>query len=89
MAALRVPVGPYALGTVAGLAPRTTAVVLLGASLSTLDFTDAGQAGWFAGGVLLTIAALGIIGWMARRALVDLEARTVSSAAARWGKGRW
>jgi hypothetical protein len=62
--------------------------VLLGASLSTLDFTDAGQAGWFAGGVLVTFAALGIIGGMARRALVDLEARTVSSAAARWGGER-
>jgi uncharacterized membrane protein YdjX (TVP38/TMEM64 family) len=83
MAALRVPVGPYALGTLAGLAPRTSAVVLLGASLSTLDFRDPGQTGYFLGGVLLTFVALGTIGWMARKALVDLEARTVSSAVTR------
>ena len=77
MAALRVPVGPYAIGTCAGLAPRTSAVAALGASLSTLDVTDAGQAGYFAGGLILTFVALGIIGWMARGALRDLEARTI------------
>lgn len=79
MAALRVPLGPYLLGTLAGLAPRTSAVVLLGASLSTLDFSSPRQAGWFATGVGVTFLALGVIGWMARRALVDLEARTITS----------
>ena len=79
MAALRVPVGPYLLGTLAGLAPRTSAVVVLGAGLSALDFSSPRQAGWFAGGVAVTFIALGVVGWMARRALVDLEARTVAS----------
>jgi uncharacterized membrane protein YdjX (TVP38/TMEM64 family) len=83
MAALRVPVAPYVLGTLAGLAPKTSAVAVLGAGLSTLDFSSPSQTGWFAGGVLLTFGALGLVGWMARRALVDLEARTVSPAVLR------
>lgn len=84
MAALRVPLGPYLLGTLAGLAPRTSAVVFLGASLSTLDFSSGRQAGWFATGVVVTFVALGVIGWMARRALLDLESRTITS----YGSGR-
>ncbi len=82
MAAVRVPLGPYALGTLAGLAPRTSAVVLLGAGLSVLDFSNRGQAGWFLAGVVVTFAVLGALGWMARRALADLEARESAGAPA-------
>jgi uncharacterized membrane protein YdjX (TVP38/TMEM64 family) len=75
MAALRVPLIPYLLGTAIGLAPRTSAVVYAGAGLSSLDFADRQQTGWFFGGLALTFLALGGIGWMANRALRRVEAR--------------
>ena len=81
MAALRVPLGPYVLGTLAGLAPRTSAVVLLGAGLSVLDFSNRRQAGWFLAGLLVTIAVLASVGWLARRTLADIEARGASGHA--------
>lgn len=69
MAALRVPVGPFALGTMCGMAPRTFAVVYAGAGLATLDLANREQTGWFAAGLAATVLAVVVIGWMARRAL--------------------
>ena len=75
MSALGVPVGPFALGTLLGLAPRTSAVVVIGAGLSQLDFSSQPAVGWFVAGVLMTVAALGALGWMAGRALRAVQAR--------------
>jgi uncharacterized membrane protein YdjX (TVP38/TMEM64 family) len=73
MAALRVPVVPFALGTAAGMAPRTLAVVYAGAGFATLDLANREQTGWFAGGLAATILAVVVIGWMANRALRKVE----------------
>lgn len=73
MAALAVPVVPFVLGTLAGLAPRTTAVVAIGAGLSRLDLADRAQTAWFAGGLAVTVVVLAVIGWMANRALREVE----------------
>ncbi len=74
MAALAVPVGPFTLGTLAGLAPRTTAVAALGAGLSQLDLADRTQTAWFAAGLAVTVAVLAVLGWLANRALREVEA---------------
>lgn len=74
LAAIKVPVGPFALGTVLGLAPRTAAVVFVGAGLSQLDFSNRQQTGLFAAGAVVTMAVVAILGWMANRALRRVEA---------------
>lgn len=74
MAALRVPVGPFVLGTLAGMAPRTLAVVYAGAGLARLDLGNREQTGWFAAGLGATVLAVVVIGWMANRALRRVEA---------------
>jgi uncharacterized membrane protein YdjX (TVP38/TMEM64 family) len=84
MSALGVPVAPFGLGTVIGLAPRTTAVVMLGAGLSRLDFSNRPAVGWFVAGVVATFVALGAIGLIANRALRAVEA----AAAGGGGKSR-
>jgi uncharacterized membrane protein YdjX (TVP38/TMEM64 family) len=73
MAALGVPRIPFALGTVVGLAPRTAIVVYAGAGLSTLDFANPQQAGWFLGSLLVTLLVVVAVGWMANRALRRVE----------------
>jgi uncharacterized membrane protein YdjX (TVP38/TMEM64 family) len=73
MSALNVPVVPFGLGTLLGLAPRTSAVVLLGASLSQLDYSSRPAVGWFIGGLVLTVVALGALGLIANRALRAVE----------------
>lgn len=78
MAALRVPAVPYGLGTLLGLAPKTSAMVLAGAGLSVLDFSDRTQTGWFAAGLVLTVAALGLLGVIARAALQRVERESVA-----------
>lgn len=71
-AVFRVPVAPFVLGTFLGLAPRAAAVVLLGAGLERLD-SDAGVSPWFWGiGLAATVAALVVMSWAAKRALVRL-----------------
>ena len=74
MAAIKVPLGPFALGTLLGLAPRTAAVVFVGAGLSTLDFADRQQTWMFAAGAVVTIVVVAVLGWMANRALKRVEA---------------
>lgn len=59
MAAIKVPVGPFAIGTLLGLAPRTAAVVFVGAGLSQLDFSNRQQTGMFAAGAVVTVARRG------------------------------
>ena len=73
MAALRVPVVPFALGTIVGMAPRTFVVVYAGAGLATLDLANRAQTGWFAAGLGATVFAVAVIGWMANRALRKVE----------------
>lgn len=69
MAAARVPIGAYLVGTLVGLAPRTAVAVKAGAHLSTLDFHQRDAFGSAAVTIGLSVVALGILGWIARRAL--------------------
>lgn len=69
MAAARVPLGAYLAGTLIGLAPRTAVAVKAGAHLSTLDFGQRDAFGSAAVTIGLSVVALGILGWIARRAL--------------------
>ena len=69
MAAARVPVGAYLVGTLIGLAPRTAVAVRAGSHLSTLDFSRRDAFGSAAVTIVVSIVVLGILGWLARRAL--------------------
>jgi uncharacterized membrane protein YdjX (TVP38/TMEM64 family) len=69
MAAARVPVGAYLVGTLIGLAPRTAVAVRAGSHLSTLDFSRRDAFGSAAVTIVVSVAVLGILGWLARRAL--------------------
>ena len=64
-----VPMLPFLLGTMIGLAPRAAAVVLLGAGLESLD-SDTPVAPWvWIVGAIATVAALVVMSWVAKRAL--------------------
>jgi uncharacterized membrane protein YdjX (TVP38/TMEM64 family) len=69
MAAARVPLGAYLVGTLFGLAPRTAVAVRAGSHLSSLDFSRRDAFGSAAVTIVLSIVVLGILGWFARRAL--------------------
>lgn len=60
---------PYLLGSVVGLAPRVTAAVIVGASLSTLDLRHLDRGGTAYISIALSIAAVVVLGWLAKRAL--------------------
>ena len=69
LAAARVPIVPYLVGTFLGLTPRTAVAVRAGSHLSTLDFRQPDAYGAAIVTIGLSIAVLGILGWLARRAL--------------------
>jgi uncharacterized membrane protein YdjX (TVP38/TMEM64 family) len=61
---------PFIVGTFFGLAPRAAAVVFIGAGLERLD-SDVGVSPWVLGvGIAATVAALFVMSWAAKRALV-------------------
>ena len=80
MAAARVPIGAYLVGTLIGLAPRTTVAVKAGSHLSTLDFSQRDAFGSAAVTLVLSMAVLGILGWFARRALDSALAEPTADA---------
>jgi uncharacterized membrane protein YdjX (TVP38/TMEM64 family) len=68
LAATRVSIGPYLLGTAIGLAPRTCVVVYTAAKLNSLE---AATPMWvYFAGIGVTIVALGVIGYLANHAVV-------------------
>lgn len=75
LAAMRVPLWAYCVGTVVGLAPR--AAVLVVASAQASDHFDPRRGShWLllAVGIAVTLAVLGIIAWLARRAIHQVTA---------------
>jgi uncharacterized membrane protein YdjX (TVP38/TMEM64 family) len=78
MAAAHVPMGPYLVGTLLGLAPRTAVAVRAGSHLSTLDFRHRDALGSAAVTIALSVLVLGILGWLARRALDSALAEPAS-----------
>lgn len=73
MAALGVPIVPYAIGTLLGLAPRVGAVVYAAAGLAVLDLRDRQQVGSFAVSLTITLAVVATLSAMAALALRRLE----------------
>jgi uncharacterized membrane protein YdjX (TVP38/TMEM64 family) len=82
LSAMRAPIVPFVLGTVLGLAPRASAVVYAGASLSTLDLANRPQAGRLLTGLAITVLVAAALGWMATRALrrVDGQGGAIEAA---------
>jgi uncharacterized membrane protein YdjX (TVP38/TMEM64 family) len=72
MAATRIPLVTYLVGTVAGIAPRTIIAVVLGAGMSELDFSKAKNWWLMAGGIVVALIVLGIIGSIANKAIAGV-----------------
>jgi uncharacterized membrane protein YdjX (TVP38/TMEM64 family) len=80
MAATRVPLPLYAVGTILGLAPRTGIAVLAGQSMKVFDPREAMSWVWVVTGVVLMLVALGVIGAIANRALARVAAGRANAA---------
>lgn len=77
-AVFRLPMIPFLLGTLLGLAPRAAAVVLLGAGLERLD-GETSVSPWVWGvGIAATVLALVVMSWAAKRALDRVAAEAVA-----------
>lgn len=79
-AVFTVPLLPFVMGTLVGLAPRAAAMVLIGAGLEQLESREASVSPWFLViGLAATVLALAFMSWVAKRALstmtVDALAR--------------
>ena len=72
LAAARVPLGTYTLGTFLGILPRTIAATFAAAQLEQLDLNNLGQAWVKMVGIALTIAACIGLGVVANRVLREM-----------------
>ena len=72
LAAAKVKLSEFLAGSAIGLAPRIILVVLAGAELSKLDFSEKGSQSLLILGVLATIMTLIVIGHFTRKALSHL-----------------
>jgi uncharacterized membrane protein YdjX (TVP38/TMEM64 family) len=79
MAAVHVPIGPFMIGTVAGMLPRVLAGVLVGAGLTRFDPRAPTDAWPAVAGIVATVVALVVIGRIAKRALNGMEARQTAA----------
>jgi uncharacterized membrane protein YdjX (TVP38/TMEM64 family) len=72
LSSVRVPLPIYLLGTLIGLLPRTSLVVLLGSKASSLSFEQPRTVWTLVIGVVVTVFVLGVIGKMAQNALARM-----------------
>jgi len=72
MAIARVPVAAYLLGTLAGLAPRTLAVVITFANLEQLDFAHPLQSWMRIAGIVVTLVVVYVITRIAQNAAREI-----------------
>ncbi len=77
MASAKVPLKSFLLGTAAGMLPRSSAMVFVGAGLSELTLENTGDSYVLVMGIAATIFSALIIAAISRRALVRLTAETV------------
>lgn len=82
LAAGRVPIGSYIVGTAAGMLPRAAATSYVGAGMYDLDLANARDTTIFAIGLAATIISVIVIGYISRRALdhVTRDHQTVDIA---------
>lgn len=69
LAAGRVPLGSYVLGTAAGMLPRAAATTYVGAGMYELDLSNARDTSIFIIGLVATIVSVIVIGYISRKAL--------------------
>jgi uncharacterized membrane protein YdjX (TVP38/TMEM64 family) len=69
LAAARVRLVPYTLGTLIGVAPRTALGAFAAAQLEQLRFKDVGDRWMVAAGIVATVIVCVVLGMMANRAL--------------------
>ena len=72
MAIARVPIPIYIAGTLAGLTPRTLAVVVAFAGLQRLDFDQPQQTWLTIAGIAMTFVAVGVITHLSRKAIREI-----------------
>ncbi|MEN9635320.1 MAG: hypothetical protein RL077_3724 [Verrucomicrobiota bacterium] len=77
LAAGRVPLLQYTLGTLVGVAPRTALGVFTGAGLEHLQFTLKSDTWVFVAGVVATVLVCVILGSLAKRALQQMTDKPV------------
>lgn len=83
LASARVAFGPYILGTVLGLIPRTFAAVFIGAQVSDWSSAERRMPMWLLiAGIAATIIALVVIGRIARRAVSRITAPALAAESA-------
>lgn len=83
MASVQVPRAAYILGTLVGMAPRTAAAVIIGASVQ--DFTKEKVVGavptWaIVVGIVLMVIALGVVGMIANKVIAKVTKQTPTTA---------
>lgn len=69
LAAARVPIGAYTIGTFVGIVPRTALAAFAAAKLEQLRFKDVSQTWMVVAGLVATIVVCVILGMLANRAL--------------------
>lgn len=72
MAASRVPVRAFVIGTAAGMLPRSAAMVFVGSGLSELNLANTGETYLFMIGVAATVVSVITIAVLSRKALEKL-----------------
>jgi uncharacterized membrane protein YdjX (TVP38/TMEM64 family) len=75
IAAAGVSFKTFILGTAIGMTPRAVAVVFVGSSLSELDFTTPKDTGMLILGILSTVLAVVLIGYLSNKALQNLTVK--------------
>ena len=77
MAAARVPLSSFLIGTLIGMLPRSAAVVLFGAGLSELNFREPFNIWMFVFGIAVTVLSIVIISYFSKHALARMTIEKV------------
>ena len=73
LAAARVPLGEYTVGTLLGVAPRTAMAAFAAAQLEQLRFKNVGETWMAVAGIVATIIVCVVLGVLAQRALKQIS----------------
>lgn len=74
LAAARVPLWEYTVGTLVGIAPRTALATFAAAGLEQLRFKNVGESWMVIAGIVATVAVCVVLGILANRALRGMTA---------------
>ncbi len=75
LAAAKVRLPEYTIGTLVGIAPRTALGAFIAAGLEQLDLKAKGQTWTLIAGIVVTLIVVAVIGHMANRALAQITRR--------------